>query len=106
MGGKWWWLITGVVSVIRGYLVDAVGLVGNRLTDLGQSLSRWSFQHMWSERDLHELQAVSNKEAMQPTVDLDVRTVCSGCGAVRTGTSAEGWRFTDAPWCPDCRWLA
>jgi hypothetical protein len=29
---------------------------------------------------------------------------CAGCGA--TPGSRDGWRFTDAAWCPKCAWLA
>lgn len=38
--------------------------------------------------------------------NLQVETiVCGGCGTTTVGRQ-EGWRFTDAPWCPKCAWLA
>jgi len=35
--------------------------------------------------------------------------VCAGCGATTDKASIdrrEGWRLTDATWCPKCAWLA
>jgi len=32
------------------------------------------------------------------------RQVCAGCG--QSKDDREGWRSTDALWCPKCAWLA
>lgn len=37
--------------------------------------------------------------------DDDQTMTCGGCG-IEDERGAEGWRHTDAPWCPRCAWLA
>jgi predicted RNA-binding Zn-ribbon protein involved in translation (DUF1610 family) len=44
-------------------------------------------------------------QGMQPTADTGDLWVCGGCG-ITAPRNAEGWRHTDAPWCPKCGWLA
>lgn len=33
------------------------------------------------------------------------RPICAGCGRAQLD-GEQGWRMTDAAWCPDCAWLA
>jgi hypothetical protein len=35
----------------------------------------------------------------------DEEWVCA-CGAKAKAGAREKWRYTDAPWCPRCAWLA
>jgi hypothetical protein len=43
---------------------------------------------------------------MTESADTDERR-CGGCGTpVPAPEGRAGWRFTDAPWCPKCAWLA
>ena len=40
------------------------------------------------------------------SVENEEPIVCAGCGATTTKDAREGWRITDAAWCPKCVWLA
>ena len=42
---------------------------------------------------------------MDSVVDTGDLWVCSGCGATAP-VDTEGWKTTDAHWCPKCNWLA
>lgn len=42
---------------------------------------------------------------MEPVVDTGDLWACSGCGATAP-VGTEGWKTTDAHWCPKCIWLA
>jgi hypothetical protein len=37
--------------------------------------------------------------------EAETNAACAGCGVERP-TEDQGWRVTDAAWCPKCAWLA
>lgn len=54
---------------------------------------------------MSEHAAGNDAPGMEPTADTGDMWVCGGCGSIAPAWT-EGWRHTDAPWCPKCAWLA